>query len=71
MGFAGMVVGRTFCVRPVGGRSCEVEVRDLVALVDHALSEFGMEIADTDNAELRRDLEGRRLHLHGVRAKLG
>jgi hypothetical protein len=42
----------------------------LIELLDQALGDLSMEIADTDNAEFRRDLETRRGHLRDVRGKL-
>jgi hypothetical protein len=48
----------------------EAEKEALVAFLDQGLGDLSMEIADTDNAEFRRDLETRRGHLRDVRGKL-
>jgi len=49
----------------------EDEVRELLLLLDSALGDLSMEIADTDNASFRRELQERRLLLQHVSEKLG
>lgn len=49
----------------------EDEVRELLLLLDSALGDLSMEIADTDNASFRRELQERRLLLQHISGKLG
>jgi len=49
----------------------DTESKELAALLDQALGDYSMEIADTDNGAFRRELESRRASLQEVRAKLG
>jgi hypothetical protein len=58
-----------------GGKAVNLELSDseqseLRTLLDQTLGDLSMEIADTDNPEFRRDLEGRRGSLQAIRSKL-
>jgi len=49
----------------------EDEVRELLLLLDSALGDLSVEIADTENASFRRALQDRRLLLRHISEKLG